>query len=85
LSNPIIVVNFKTYDSSIGKNAIKLAKIMDETSKESTHPLDNVVSSPTYNMKINSEAVASVAYTSETIRVYNDYTSSLVFDIILKL
>ena len=47
--------------------------------------LDNVVSSPTYNMKINSEAVASVAYTSETIRVYNDYTSSLVFDIILKL
>ena len=34
MKNPIIVVNFKTYDSSIGKNAVKLAKLMDETAKE---------------------------------------------------
>jgi hypothetical protein len=47
--------------------------------------LDTTVSSPTYNMKINSEAVATVAYTSTTIRIYNDFSTSLTFDIILKL
>lgn len=33
MKNPIIVVNFKTYDVSIGKNAVVLSKILEEVSK----------------------------------------------------
>jgi len=47
--------------------------------------LDNNPSSPTYNMKINAESIAVIAYTATTIRVYNDSSSTEVFDIVLKI
>jgi hypothetical protein len=45
---------------------------------------DTTSGSPTQNMMINAEAVSTVAYTGTSIRVYNDYSTSLVFDIVLK-
>jgi len=34
LKTPLIIVNFKTYEQAIGKNALKLAKICEKVAKE---------------------------------------------------
>lgn len=45
---------------------------------------DTTVGSTTIDMMINAEAVSTVAYTASTIRIYNEYSTALTFDIILK-
>ncbi|MFA6088560.1 MAG: triose-phosphate isomerase [Candidatus Woesearchaeota archaeon] len=46
MKDPVIVVNFKVYESSVGKNAIILSKILDSASKETNSSIAVCVSAP---------------------------------------
>ncbi len=50
-SNPIIIINFKAYERALGKNAVRLAKICEQVSKEynSLNHLDSFNSLKNYN------------------------------------
>ena len=50
-SNPIIIINFKAYERALGKNAVRLAKICEQVSKEynSLNHLDSSNSLKNYN------------------------------------
>jgi hypothetical protein len=46
--------------------------------------LDPSANSATFNMKVSADGVSSVAYTANTILVYNEFTQPLLFDILLQ-
>lgn len=70
---PVIIVNFKTYESATGDNAVKLAKIHEEVARETgaeiavcVQPADLYPVSREVSIPVFSQHIDSVSYGSNT-------------------
>lgn len=77
LKIPLIIVNFKAYETAIGKNAVKLAKICEKVAKE-TNTTIAVAVQPTDIYRV-SQAVSIPVFAQHTDEVEpGSYTGSIL-------
>jgi triosephosphate isomerase len=62
MTKPILLVNFKTYEQGTGENAIRLAKMMDNISKEHTNVETIIALQPTDIHNVRQAAISLTLY-----------------------
>ncbi len=68
MQTPIIIVNFKTYDSAYGERAVALAKICEKVAKETGHHIAVAVAAPDIYRIANEVSIPVLAQHVDSVK-----------------